>query len=88
MEDQIIVRDGSFPALLAQVLLEERPSVTEATLHQHDTASSSTTDTVLHCGTTGRSLRAHRVVLAAISEFLSDVLVEHSVAASEVDVNG
>ena len=36
-----------------------------------------TADVTLHCGTTWRSFKAHKIVLAAISERLRDYLVQH-----------
>ena len=34
-------------------------------------------DVTLHCGGTGKSLKAHKIVLASISERLKNYLVEH-----------
>ena len=34
-------------------------------------------DVTLHCGITGRTFKAHKIVLAAISERLRDYLVQH-----------
>jgi hypothetical protein len=69
--DRVIIRDESFPALLGEELLLLKPGL-----------SSDSCDAILCCGH-GLEVPVHKLVLAAISDFLSDVLKDHEVSSGE-----
>ena len=69
--DRVIIRDESFPALLGEELSLLKPGL-----------SSDSCDAILSCGH-GLEVPVHKLVLAAISDFLSQLLKDHELSARE-----
>ncbi len=67
VDDIVIIRDESFPALLAEFLSLHKPGM--------NNVSSSNYDAVLSCGN-DHNIPVHRLVLASVSDFLSEIFRE------------
>ena len=66
-DNVVIIRDESFPALIAEFMSQQKPGTLET--------SNVSYDAVLTCGD-DVSVPVHRVVLASVSDFLADIFRE------------
>ena len=66
-DNVVIIRDESFPALIAEFMSQQKPGTLET--------SNVSCDAVLTCGD-DVSVPVHRVVLASVSDFLADIFRE------------
>ena len=67
MVKTIKLRDSTFPG-------QRLEKLKSGLNYRHDPA---TADVTLHCGATGKSIKAHTLVLASISDVLRDYLFEY-----------
>ena len=68
-DNVVIIRDESFPALIAEFLSQQKPGA-------GDEPATVSFDAVLSCGGTDAGVPVHRVVLGSVSDFLADIFRE------------
>ena len=87
MVKSIKLRDRTFPGQrvekLKSVVNSSLKSRVKINCYGNELA---TPDVILHCGTPGKTFRAHKLVLASISNVLKSYLVEHEKESNSCEV--